>query len=821
MKAMTSNPIIHTLLLALGFAAAEPAFARTGSAVGAVEQAELQAENQVKNLLEPLLDKYCRDQCKLMNVKASVDIAVPDEVSPGFDEVDPKGAARLAPASARVKILMDDKVGPISRRRLLDLVQQYLDTLDFPVKIDTQMATFPQPLGAAGKIAELREKVSKQFKSTLQTLFTQFCPDQCLLADFDLQTEAVNAEEAQYGAANEFYEDGGVAIRVKNIAGTLLLDETLTPGEQLNILEMARLKTNDFRNVSLEAKPLRFPRPGTEAPIAGVNGRALGGLGPLYGQGGRELASEKNSKESSESKFNRLDKNESQNNSQTNNSSRNEHDSRTSQNSTDSKNNTSNSNESNQRQERFERIEKIERVESGDAVQAELQKFKVYGLVFACAVLSLLIFVAMSTMRPRMASAMPPIVQRAMRGFGRDSSEDDAHAGSSPAGRASVSEGGAPDNPASGRVGQVVARYEIERLTEELLSVFAQQPKVAKQVFSRILTEEGVETTAQYIDIFGESIVMDMLRDPSLQADLNELMEFYAKNPMDIPDDERLDLLKRLHNRTVAGKLVILGSRSSHQFDFLADMDGLQILELVRNESLTVKAIILTQCDNQKRGAIYSQVDEDTRMKLLAELSRIDYLPRDFIYNVASALKRKRQENPRLNTEALPGSDVLINLLERSTPDMQMSLVRNLERTNPDSARVVKNKLVSMGTLRYLRDNQLLEVVLSLRHDELLQFLKGASEETRGVIISKSPKDLAGELEDELAQVPQVSRESYAVLERKVLNRMKLMANDGLINLAETNERMFADANGAGAYGQTSTGAIPPPSGEAKRASGW
>ena len=88
-------------------------------------------------------------------------------------------------------------------------------------------------------------------------------------------------------------------------------------------------------------------------------------------------------------------------------------------------------------------------------------------------------------------------------------------------------------------------------------------------------------------------------------------------------------------------------------------MDGLQILELIRTESLTVKSIVLTQCDPQKRSIVYAQMDPDARMKILGELSRIDYLPKDYIFNVANALKRKKRDSPKLNTEALPGSKSL------------------------------------------------------------------------------------------------------------------------------------------------------------------
>jgi flagellar motor switch protein FliG len=748
------------------FAMIEPAWAVKGNRV---ESTQRNAEEQVRRLVEPLLDKYCPEQCKLLAVNAQVEVATPETIAPGFDEVDTSSAAmtELAPSGARIKILMDDKVGPVSRGKLLELVQQYLETLEFPVKIDTPIAHFPAPVGSESRVAELRQKVVKQFRTTMEELFAQFCPDQCLLADFDVQTVAVNAEEAQYGKPGEFVQDGGVAIRIKDITGTVLMDDLLTPEEQKNVLEMAKLKTNQFKNVTLSAKAMHFPHADYMSAGSRAGGKGLAG----HGQGSenntnRSLASDSKETSSSNTNVNNTEKN--QNNNSTNNSS---------------KEMTS---ENNQRQEKFERFEKIERVESGDAVQAELKKFGMYGLIFACAVLSLLIFVAMAAMRPRRADGShdSPIT-RIVQSMTSDPAGDRSGPGPS---MGSIT--------ADDHRSVVALRFEVERLTEELVAVFAQHPKVAKQVFSRVLTEEGVETTAQYIHIFGESIVLDMLRDPSLQSDLSELMEFYAKNPIDMKDEEKLELLKKLHNRTVAGKLVVMGNRSSNLFDFLAEMDGQQIIELIRTESLTVKSILLTQVDPQKRQAIYTQLDEDTRMKLLTELSRIDYLPRDYIFNVANALKRKRRDNPRLNTEALPGSEVLVNLLERTGVSIQRSVVKNLEITAPESARTVKSKLVSIDTLRFLRDGQLLEVVLSLRHDELLQFLKGAPAEIKTAIFAKSPKELVVELEDELVNIGTVSREMYAGIERKVLNRMKMMANEGLINLVETNERMFSTSTG-------------------------
>ncbi len=794
---MTPAWVALGLLLAFPEAQAAPRIGARVTANDVADSIRRTAETQIRNLIEPLLDKYCREECKLMTVQASVDTTTPDQIAPGFDDVDPKNINALAPSNARVRILIDEKVGPVSRAKLLELVQQYTDTLDFPVRIETQLTHFPQPVGSASKIAELRERLTKQFKNTLEELFKQFCPEQCMLADYDLQTELVNTEEAQYGSAGEFVEDGGVALRVKNISATVLVDEDLSQQERANVIEMAKLKTNFLKNVTLTAKSMKFPRPTQYAQAIRTYEAEATGV-PAGPGSARSIASENKSSSQSSSQSSLQSSSQSS-------------ESRNSENTQLNKltSNTTN-NEMNAKQERFERFEKIERVENGDAVQAELKQFKVWGLIFFCTLLSIMLMIAIAGFRSKQnASSVHRVIQNL-------ASDPTSSAGAA----ATTASDSAPTSDERGAM--LARRYEIERLREELMEVFAQHPRVAKHVFTRILTEEGVETTSQYIHIFGEVVVMDMLRDPSLQSDMNGLMEFHAKNPVEISDEDKLDLLRRLHARTTAGKLAVMGSRSSNLFDFLAEMDGTQIMELIRNESLTVKSIVLTQCDAQKRSAIFAQMDEESRLKLLAELSRIDYLPRDFIFNVANALKRKRRDNPKLNTEALPGSDVLLTLLERTQPEMQRTVVKNLEMANPESARTIKSKLVSLDTLRHLRDGQLLEVVLSLRHDELLQFLKGAPADIKAAVFAKSPKDLVAELEEELAHVSVLSREAYQGIERKVLNRMKLMANEGLINLVETNERMLADAaGGVIEAGPADVNAVAPPPVNIKKVAGW
>jgi flagellar motor switch protein FliG len=139
----------------------------------------------------------------------------------------------------------------------------------------------------------------------------------------------------------------------------------------------------------------------------------------------------------------------------------------------------------------------------------------------------------------------------------------------------------------------------------------------------------------------------------------------------------------------------------------------------------------------------------------------------------------------------------LVSFLERSSMDAQRNIIQQLMATSGGEAlHSLKSKLVSVETLRYLKDAVLTEIITSVKHDELVQFLKGCSDEIRNAVLNKVPRDLSDDLGEELVIAEPVSREVFAVVERKVLNRIKNMANSGQINLSDVNDRIFAEQFG-------------------------
>ena len=728
-----------------------------------------QGEQQVRQVVEPLITQYCREQCQIIHIDTEVDLAVDDVTTPGFEEGN--GKATLAPASGKIKLLIDENLGSQTRQKIVDLMKEHLGILDFPVQIETKITKFPQPASSAYRVADLREKVSKDIKASLQNMLSQFCPNSCILGEFEVQSEVINPEDVDYSSSQDFFQDGPAAIRVRAVKATIMTDLALSPEESNGIVEMAKLKVAQFKNSQIASQSMRFPKPGDANYANFKNG--LFGQGQYVGKDGlvhesKDSKDTKDSKDLKDTKESTVDQRQEALNRK--------------ESQVETKNSATNDTQTNNKQEKFEHYEKIERVENGDAVQQVLEKFRVYGIILSSIILALLATLVVISFRKQIFVTK--------NDSGKDAS---SHAKQATHGISEATGGFTSEEKAA----LIARRIESDRYFNDLTNIFSEQPKVAKHVFTHVLTEEGVETTAQYLELFGESVVMDLLRDPGLQSDLTELMDFYARNTFDINDEERLMLLKKLHHRTVTAKMQVHGSRSAALFDFLADMDAPQVIEMIKNESNTVKAIVLTQCDQKKRQVIFNSNDEVVRMKLMSELSRIDHLPKNYIYNVSSALRRKKAENPKLNTEALPGTDVLVSFLEKSNIDTQRTIVHELmSSAGTDALSNLKAKLVSIETLRFIKDQQMTEVITHIKHDELVQFLKGCSAEVRIAVLNKAPHDLAAEINDDITMTEPVGREAYAAVERKVLNRMKVLANNGQINISEVNEKIFAEEFG-------------------------
>jgi flagellar motor switch protein FliG len=274
---------------------------------------------------------------------------------------------------------------------------------------------------------------------------------------------------------------------------------------------------------------------------------------------------------------------------------------------------------------------------------------------------------------------------------------------------------------------------------------------------------------------------------------------------------ELVELLEKLRTKVTANEIKLMARQINDQFEFLARLDAGQVFALIRDEMPRIQSIVLTQLDGKRRQLVFDQFEGDAKLGLMKELCQGEAIPRDFLANVARAMQKKIRAKPEFDTENVRSNDILLDLLERSDFAAQVRLIADLQENNPDASRSIKKRLVTVHILKFLKEGQLLEIILGMDRNDLLIFLAGAEEDISRLLLSKAPDELAESWREDLASMSGIDGGKYRVVEMQILGRLRNMAGNGMFNLLEINELIYqADSAPIGGNGSTDlAGQIP------------
>jgi flagellar motor switch protein FliG len=763
-----ARKILIALALTLSASPSHAQQAQAPTGPGSHEKLRQETIFAVKGRVNPLLGQYCRDACSIIDVKVDIEEAVAETDDLGFEAVVGEDLnATLFVDKITLEIQVDDRVTSVNRDRLLQILRNNLQNVGSTVDIVWRPVTVPQIGQGAAMEEQLKRQLALKLSQAIEKVIDAYCPDDCVLSAVAVDGKLVTPDEAQGAAPEEIVRDksGNAILKIENIDIEVAMDSGLRGDIRKKITNIMKARTRFASPINLDVQVTAFPesyakqkekeQKSSEDPFGLSKLReTLTIFKELAGT--KEIFTTTTSRDSSAT----------------------------------------------QRENTSESSQKNENALSTSSQQAgEVDVWKWAAVIGALLLLGG--FMLMLVLRFSQANRDAKLMMQALEpaaGFGRQG----ASAGSGTP--VAVDASGHPIkvevNGAVAGAGGIAAearremtqRLKIVELKDELIRVFLDQPKVAKETFSRLLQEEGIESTAKYVHIFGHLVIFELLGDPNLQRDLYELSEFYHKTEFDFRVEEEHKLLTQLKTRVTANEIRVLTRKQTDKFDFLLKLDSSQIYNLLVEEKPQVQSIVLTQLDHKRRRAVFDMYQGPAKVDLMRELCRADAIPKEYLSNVAKALEKKVMTRPEFDTENLRSNDILLELMEKAELVEQRDLMRNLLETNPEAARGIKLKLVTVEVMPYLKDGHLLELVLGMDREDLLSFLSGTREHIRALLLAKAPEELAESWLEDLANIKGFNEQNFRLVELKVINRIRALVNNGVINLLDINDMIFGKA---------------------------
>ncbi len=711
------------------------------------ERVEEETKNQVNSKTNAILSKYCSDSCQLVDVSVTIIERISELDNLGFEGVGELANARSYSADKiYLQIQIDNRQTKQNRQKLEILISNSLRNLSNSHEIRWLSVDLPNVDESASVIEVLQNKLKSDLSAMLKSVIQKYCPDNCILSNILIDGSLITPDDAETTDPLSLLrgETGHSYLKINNIDIDLSIDEKIPEKDRENILELMRSKTKFVRPISFNINIVNFPESYAEKKEKlQEESKDPYGLEKLRRTLTlfKELAGTK------------------------------EIISTTSSNSSSSQNSSATSSK-----EDHSKVQNSEQKDTSDDESSH--KIFIYlsiflGLIFIFAIVFLKISQAQKDAKILINQTKPRKEVEASEGI--ETTEEKTL------------------TSVINNKDLISKKLAIKDLKKEITDIFVNVPKVAQETFTRFLQEEGVEETAKYVHIFGKMIVFELLNDPALQRNLYDLSEYYHKSGFNFSTDEELTLLNALKTKVVAGEIKVLARQTLNQFDFLNVLDPNQVYQLVSDETPKVQSIVLTQLSPKRRRNVFELFEGQAKIDLMRELSRVEAIPKEYLFNVAAALTRKVKSKPEFDTQSLRSSDILLELLERSTLKEQRQLMKNLSDNNAEAARTLKLKLVTIEILPYLKDGHLLEIVFAMDRSDLLIFLLGCPDHIRHLILSKAPEELRNSWLEELQNTSGVDESTYRLVEMIVLSKIRQLSSQGAVRLLEINEMIFQE----------------------------
>ncbi len=693
-----------------------------------------QTQQEVESHIRPLLEKYCKDACQLLDVQVEVKANIQGREDLGFESTsDHPTAQEFLVSSLQVEIQIDKRVATSEKNRLQQMLQQNLSAFSPRASVAWKTVEIPQ-IGTSSALKTaleegLKEKIRKALESTIQ----QYCPDTCILSSLHVDGQLVTQDEATQYPVIELVQGDAAFFHVQGVSIHLVLDQKMKKEDQTRTLNLMKAKTGFVEPVDFDVEVSDFPE-----SISEKQQKQLAESQDPYGleklrrmlQLFRELAGTKEII-------------------------------------------TTNSNKS---ESALQQKEQTNDRWLG-SISGGSWQLAVGGLVALLLIIFLVRYMGLRKDAQFLVAQAPMSAMPAK----------EANRSAAQKSRSSSESTWKQDKK------HIQEKLTLQELKSEIVDSFLESPLLAKETMLRILHEEGIESAANYVHSLGKLAILELFCDPASHRRLYELSEFYHKAEIQLNGEEEEKLLRTLRKKMVAAEIKLLMQKDQAQFQFLDKLDPAQLYQLIEDEAEKIQSIVLTQLMPQKRSEVFAKFSGSKKTNLLESLGAVEMVPKEYLHNVARALKKKMGAKPEFDGHNIRSKDILLDLLERSSLDDQKALMLSLQDRNPEAARNLKSKLITVEILPLLKDGHLLELVLELDGDTLVTFLAGATEKIRDLFLSHVPEELAQSWVEQLHSMNSVEEEKYRVAEVLILARVRHLAEVGVISLFALNSLLFQE----------------------------
>lgn len=235
-----------------------------------------------------------------------------------------------------------------------------------------------------------------------------------------------------------------------------------------------------------------------------------------------------------------------------------------------------------------------------------------------------------------------------------------------------------------------------------------------------------------------------------------------------------------------------VASSSSELMADIAEMEGRQIYNLLKDEQPQTVAYLLSHLGSAKSAEVFLLLPADLREDVAERLGTIESTPRDLVARIVRNLSRHVSGKSAQSYETSGGVRAVADLLNALDKDSSKNLLGRIEERNAVLGAAVRRKMFSFDDIRRLEAADLQRVLREVDSSHLAVAMKSAAESLRESIYAALSKRAAEALRDEIGMLGPVRLKDVEVAQDAIIQVVRKLEEEGAITLGDGDSAMVA-----------------------------
>lgn len=226
-------------------------------------------------------------------------------------------------------------------------------------------------------------------------------------------------------------------------------------------------------------------------------------------------------------------------------------------------------------------------------------------------------------------------------------------------------------------------------------------------------------------------------------------------------------------------------------FQYLAEKESERIIELLKGEANSVKALVLSYLPPVKAADVIKKLSNDDKKEVVMQLAHTKKVLPDVLHRVDKAIHEKSLKQLDIKTNQIDGRAVLAEILKKMDFKAEQDIIESLRVGDPALGEDLQQRLFTMDDVLGSDDRYLQEYLREFNDTELAYLIGDKPEEFRAKIfqnISKTRADIV--LEEEQVRKPMLKRDCNEITQ-KFYNHLRHAWENGDLIIAGRDDEVY------------------------------